>query len=65
MKVPELSHRERMTVLAALREWQGILEGQKPPEGQVEAIATNEGQFALLSSKEIDELCERLNRGGP
>ena len=56
-----LTTRELATVLAALREWQGILEGQEPPQEQVEAIATNEGQLALLTSEEIDDLCERFN----
>ncbi|HYT93501.1 MAG TPA: hypothetical protein VEL76_32585 [Gemmataceae bacterium] len=56
-----LSDRERATVLAALREWQGILTGNEPAEEAIDAIASDGGRFAPLTVKEVDELCERLN----
>jgi hypothetical protein len=58
----EFSRREVATLLAALREWQGILAGQEPPEDEVDAIASANGSVIPLNVEEIGELCERINR---
>jgi len=57
----DLSDRELATILAALREWQGILAGNEPAEEEVDAIASDGGRFLPLTPEEIDDLCERLN----
>lgn len=57
----DLSDRELATVLAALREWQGILVGNEPAEEEVDAIASDGGRFLPLTPPEIADLCERLN----
>ena len=56
-----LTERELATILAALREWQGILAGTEPAEEEINAIASDHGRFAPLTPEEIDDLCERLN----
>jgi hypothetical protein len=64
MKLPELTDRELATILAALREWQGVLVGREPAEEDVNAIASDGGRFPPLTPGEIDALCERLNCEG-
>ena len=59
-----MNDRERATILAALRMWQASMDGSDP-DVDVLAIATNEGEFGLLDSGEVDQLCERVNTGGP
>lgn len=54
--MPELSHSELSTVLAALRLYQRLGPGSEELE-----VATDEGRCSPLSLTEIDELCERLN----
>jgi hypothetical protein len=56
-----LSERELATVLAALREWQGILIGEEPDAVDIDLIASDDGHLDPLTFTEIDELCERLN----
>ena len=56
-----LDLREMATVLAALREWQGILRGSEPEEGWIKDIASAGGTVTPLRADEIDELCQRLN----
>lgn len=63
MNAKDLSDRERATILAALREWQGILAGNEPAEEEVNGIASGDGRFEPLTPVEIDTLCERLNSG--
>src|SRR5437016_14402810 len=58
---PELSERELATVLAALREWQGLLTGSEPAEADVDDIASDGGKLRPLTADEIDAVCERLN----
>ena len=60
----DLSDRELATVLAALREWQGILAGEEPAAKEVDDIASDSGRFTPLTPEEIDALCERLNAEG-
>ncbi len=55
-----MNEQERATVLAALRLWQ---QDGLTTDVDVLAIATNQGEFGLLDSAEIDRLCERLNAG--
>jgi len=57
----QLTKRELATVLAALRERQGILLGQKPPEEWISAVASDAGSLDPLTADEIDGLCQRLN----
>lgn len=64
MKQLELTERERATILAALREWQGILAGKEPAEEDVNAIASDGGRFEPLTPAEIDDLCEHFNCEG-
>lgn len=59
----KLDVRETATVLAALREWQGILRGSEPEANWIEDIASNGGTVAALTPDEIDELCLKLNVG--
>lgn len=58
MTVITLDERQLATVLAALRHWQAT-----PSEHTMDlnAIATNEDEFAALDLEEIDELCEEIN----
>jgi hypothetical protein len=56
-----LDVRETATVLAALREWQGILRGSEPEEGWMDEIASAGGTVTPLTADEIDELCLKLN----
>jgi hypothetical protein len=56
-----LNDRELATVLAALREWQGILAGREPDGDYIDAIASDGRRLQPLTPAEIDELCERLN----
>jgi hypothetical protein len=60
-----LDVRETATVLAALREWQGILRGSEPEEGWMDEIASAGGTVTPLTPDEIDELCLKLNVEGP
>jgi hypothetical protein len=59
MKMPELSLRELATVLAALRFWQE--EMCPDPAG---CYPEHFEGTTPLDAREIDDLCERLNRGG-
>ena len=59
----KLGVRETATVLAALREWQGILKGSEPEEGWIDDIASAGGTVTPLTADEIDELCLKLNVG--
>lgn len=54
----ELDERELATITAALRLFQRTV--FIPPE--ISAIATDEGEFVLMSDDEIDQLCEDLNQ---
>ena len=56
-----LDMRETATVLAALREWQGILRGSEPEEGWIDDIASAGGTVTPLTPEEVDELCLKLN----
>ncbi len=60
----DLSDRELATVLAALREWQGILAGEEPAAKEVNDIASDGGRLQPLTVEEIGDLCERLNTEG-
>ena len=57
----ELTPRELATVLAALRYWQR--EGWRMAEGRELEIASDCGRLKPLGTKEIDDLCERINGG--
>lgn len=58
-----LNERQTATTLAALRLYQAIANGVSPVEAllRVDEITTNCGQIELLTSDEIDSLCEDLN----
>lgn len=58
----DLNDRELATVLAALRLRQRDLADE--PRGNLDDIATNDGEFDALDLEEIDALCERLNVPG-
>lgn len=55
----KLTDRELATILAALRYWQQDL--AENPDGP---ISEHFEEATPLTVEEIDELCERLNRGG-
>ncbi len=52
----KLSDRELATVLAALREWQGILAGSEPEAEVIDVIASDDGRLTPLTVEEIDQL---------
>ena len=56
-----LSHRQRCTILAALRMYQ--LEGILGSVGEFVDIASDGGLTVPLMENEIDELCELINLG--
>lgn len=64
----KVSEREFDTILAALRAWEGLMNGQDVAKmfGDLIEIAENDrkGDDAALSIDEIDNLCEDLNCGG-
>lgn len=60
-----MNKRELGAVLAALRYWQLSLTGESLRLGELEAIATNEGEHSALTADEIDVLCEKLNTEEP
>lgn len=53
---------ELATILAALRHWQNALEanGGHPPADLFDT-ATEAGRFLRLNTRQIDEICARLN----
>lgn len=53
----KIDNRERDTILAALRCWQGT----KRRTRDLIEIATDDGAHEALSDLEIEQLCERLN----
>jgi hypothetical protein len=55
-----MTDRELAIVLAALRYWQRNVVVNRVDK-DIADIATNFGQFGVMSDTEIDELCERLN----
>lgn len=55
----ELSDRELATALAALRQWQ--MDWEADPVEMVESVHFQ--VVTPLTSKEIDDLCKRLNIG--
>ncbi len=57
------SDRELATVLAALRYWQQDLDAQEPNDEESGPISPHFDEHEPLSSKEVDELCQRLNTG--
>ncbi len=56
-----MDDRQTATVLAALRYWQR--EGLNSSGHEIDAIATNDGEFAAMDAEEIDTLCEEINCG--
>jgi hypothetical protein len=61
---PALSRRQLATILAALRYWQARDCAPLPSEQRdaLDDIATASGAMTSLTAREIDHLCERLNR---
>jgi hypothetical protein len=55
-----MKKKELATVLAALRYWQQDLEANEEPPISEEFFSDTEP----LTSKEIDKLCRKLNKGG-
>jgi hypothetical protein len=63
MTFGKFDDRTLATVLAALRWYQQALAQQRVPEA-IDAIATNLGQCRRLTSRQIDAICDQLNRNG-
>lgn len=66
----QLNSIEIATILAALRLRQADLSGVagepiRADAGDLDNIATNDGEFDALGIKDIDALCERLNAVNP
>ena len=64
-----LDEREHATVLAALRFWQrnAVIDRDERDACAIpeEDIATDGGSVEILTSSEIDDLCERMNNASP
>ena len=56
-----LSPRDRATILAALRCYQASLDGRPAFRDDIEDLASNGGELKPLSSREVSDLCERIN----
>ena len=55
--------REAATLLAALRLWQRELLRNNVQGGEIYEIATNGEKVEPLDGDEIDDLCDRINKG--
>jgi len=53
----KLTHRERSTILAALRRWLSY-----PAARNADSIATDRGKHKPLDNTEIERLCERIKK---
>ena len=60
----ELTDREVSTILAALRYWQGAVNGMLPQPPAIVELASDGGRYPSLTGVEIDELCEQINING-
>ena len=60
----ELTDREISTILAALRYWQGAVNGMLPQPPALVELASDGGRYPSLTGAEIDELCEQINING-
>ena len=60
----ELTDREVSTILAALRLWQGAVNGMLPQPPALVELASDDGRYPSLTGAEIDELCEQINING-
>ena len=69
---PSITERELGTILAALRYWQHVMDISRKNAGElsydqwqmIHDIATSDGRFKVLSTQEIDALCDRMNTSG-
>jgi hypothetical protein len=61
----DVTRRELATILGALRfhQAENLQAGREIPDQSIRQIATDGGQFDHLDSREVDDLCQRLNVG--